>query len=138
MTAAPAHSHYEIHHRHNNVFIEERRVFFFFLFLNIIAMFFHVYLKLLELLLSYLDRKKKTIFFILVLQSDFMAILTCADGKWNKQVSCEPVDCGRPDKYHVHPANFSFPEGTTYGKKCTFQCMHPAQLIGGFSTVDPD
>lgn len=64
-----------------------------------------------------------------------MATLTCADGKWNKQVSCEPVDCGRPDKYHVHPANFSFLEGTTYGKKCTFQCMHPAQLIGGLGTV---
>lgn len=66
-----------------------------------------------------------------------MATLTCADGKWNKQVSCEPVDCGRPDKYHVHPANFSFTEGTTYGKKCTFQCMPPAQLLGEFSTVDP-
>lgn len=56
--------------------------------------------------------------------------ITCTDGKWNKQVSCEPVDCGLPDKYHVHPANFYFPEGTTYGKKCTFQCREPAQLVG--------
>ncbi|XP_060762886.1 pregnancy-associated plasma protein A, pappalysin 1b isoform X4 [Neoarius graeffei] len=67
---------------------------------------------------------------IIKTQSDSMATLTCADGKWNKQVSCEPVDCGRPDKYHVHPANFSFTEGTTFGKKCTFQCIHPAQLLG--------
>uniref|UniRef100_A0AAY4ATE2 Pappalysin-1 n=1 Tax=Denticeps clupeoides TaxID=299321 RepID=A0AAY4ATE2_9TELE len=56
--------------------------------------------------------------------------ITCADGKWNKQVSCEPVDCGRPDKYHVHPAIFHFPEGTTYGKKSFFQCKEPAQLVG--------
>lgn len=56
--------------------------------------------------------------------------ITCANGKWNKQVSCEPVDCGLPDKYHVHPAIFNFPEGTTYGKKSTFQCREPAQLMG--------
>lgn len=56
--------------------------------------------------------------------------ITCANGKWNKQVSCEPVDCGLPDKYHVHPADFKFPEGTTYGKKSTFQCREPAQLVG--------
>ncbi|KAJ7993850.1 hypothetical protein DPEC_G00258980 [Dallia pectoralis] len=56
--------------------------------------------------------------------------MSCADGKWNKHVTCEPVDCGRPDKYHVHPAHFHFFEGTTYGKKCTFQCREPAQLAG--------
>uniref|UniRef100_A0A4W4HRZ7 Sushi domain-containing protein n=1 Tax=Electrophorus electricus TaxID=8005 RepID=A0A4W4HRZ7_ELEEL len=67
---------------------------------------------------------------IIKTQLDSSATLTCADGKWNKQVSCEPVDCGRPDKYHVHPAIFHFSEGTTYGKKCTFQCRPPAQLIG--------
>ncbi|XP_062873923.1 pregnancy-associated plasma protein A, pappalysin 1b [Trichomycterus rosablanca] len=67
---------------------------------------------------------------IIKTQSDFFATLTCVDGKWNKHVSCEPVDCGRPDKYHVHPAIFHFLEGTTYGKRCTFQCRHPAQLIG--------
>ncbi|KAI4890702.1 hypothetical protein NFI96_027851, partial [Prochilodus magdalenae] len=61
--------------------------------------------------------------------------MTCTDGKWNKQVSCEPVDCGLPDKYHVHPANFHFPEGTTYGKKCTFQCREPAQLVGTNNTL---
>lgn len=64
-------------------------------------------------------------------QSESIVTLTCADGKWNKQVTCEPVDCGRPDKYHVHPAVFEFSEGTTYGKKCTFQCREPAQLVGG-------
>ncbi|KAI4892633.1 hypothetical protein NFI96_021630, partial [Prochilodus magdalenae] len=67
---------------------------------------------------------------IIKTQSESTATLTCADGKWNKQVSCEPVDCGRPDKYHVHPAVFQFSEGTTYGKRCTFQCRQPAQLIG--------
>lgn len=35
-----------------------------------------------------------------------------------------------PDKYHVHPARFAFPEGTTYGKKSTFHCREPAQLVG--------
>ncbi|XP_030647527.1 pregnancy-associated plasma protein A, pappalysin 1b [Chanos chanos] len=67
---------------------------------------------------------------IIKTQSDSTVTLTCADGKWNKQVTCEPVDCGRPDKYHVHPAVFEFPEGTTYGKRCTFQCKEPAQLVG--------
>ncbi|XP_042612734.1 pappalysin-1-like isoform X1 [Cyprinus carpio] len=67
---------------------------------------------------------------IIKTQSESMVTLTCADGKWNKQVTCEPVDCGRPDKYHVHPAVFEFSEGTTYGKKCTFQCREPAQLVG--------
>lgn len=64
------------------------------------------------------------------LQSATAVTITCANGKWNKQVSCEPVDCGLPDKYHVHPALFDFPEGTTYGKKSTFQCREPAQLVG--------
>lgn len=66
----------------------------------------------------------------LIFQSDSSLTITCANGKWNKQVSCEPVDCGLPDKYHVHPAHFNFSEGTTYGKKSTFQCREPAQLVG--------
>uniref|UniRef100_A0A4W5Q0P2 Sushi domain-containing protein n=1 Tax=Hucho hucho TaxID=62062 RepID=A0A4W5Q0P2_9TELE len=69
------------------------------------------------------------------LQSDSTVTITCADGKWNKQVSCEPVDCGLPDKYHVHPAHFNFPEGTTYGKRSTFQCREPAQLVGSNNTL---
>ncbi|XP_023838851.1 pappalysin-1-like [Salvelinus sp. IW2-2015] len=67
--------------------------------------------------------------------SDSTVTITCADGKWNKQVSCEPVDCGLPDKYHVHPANFNFPEGTTYGRRSTFQCREPAQLVGSNNTL---
>uniref|UniRef100_A0A8C9RP30 Pregnancy-associated plasma protein A, pappalysin 1b n=1 Tax=Scleropages formosus TaxID=113540 RepID=A0A8C9RP30_SCLFO len=72
---------------------------------------------------------------IIKTQSDSIVTITCADGKWNKQVTCEPVDCGRPDKYHVHPAIFHFPEGTTYGKRCTFQCKEPAQLVGSNNTL---
>nr|XP_015798245.2 pregnancy-associated plasma protein A, pappalysin 1a isoform X2 [Nothobranchius furzeri] len=72
---------------------------------------------------------------IIKTQSDSSVTITCANGKWNKQVSCEPVDCGLPDKYHVHPAHFSFPEGTTYGKRSTFQCKEPAQLIGTNNTL---
>ncbi|XP_023816397.1 pappalysin-1 isoform X1 [Oryzias latipes] len=68
-------------------------------------------------------------------QLDSSVTITCANGKWNKQVSCEPVDCGLPDKYHVYPAHFSFPEGTTYGKKSTFQCREPAQLLGTNNTL---
>ncbi|CAL8340715.1 unnamed protein product, partial [Arctogadus glacialis] len=66
---------------------------------------------------------------------DSTVTITCADGKWNKQVSCEPVDCGLPDKYHVHPAHFVFPNGTTYGKKSVFQCKEPAQLVGTNNTL---
>nr|XP_046226088.1 pappalysin-1-like isoform X1 [Oncorhynchus gorbuscha] len=72
---------------------------------------------------------------IIKTQSDSTVTITCADGKWNKQVSCEPVDCGLPDKYHVHPANFNFPEGTTYGRRSTFQCREPAQLVGSNNTL---
>lgn len=59
--------------------------------------------------------------------------VTCAEGKWNKQVACEPVDCGVPDHHHVYAASFSCPEGTTFGSKCSFQCRHPAQLKGTVS-----
>lgn len=56
--------------------------------------------------------------------------VTCSEGKWNKQVACEPVDCGVPDQHHVHAASFSCLQGTTFGSKCSFQCRHPAQLKG--------
>lgn len=56
--------------------------------------------------------------------------VTCTEGKWNKQVACEPVDCGVPDQHHVYAASFSCLEGTTFGSKCSFQCRHPAQLKG--------
>ncbi|MBN3291736.1 PAPP1 protein, partial [Polypterus senegalus] len=54
--------------------------------------------------------------------------MTCVDGKWDKMVTCKPVDCGIPDKYHVYPATFHCPEGTTYGKVCEFHCKEPAKL----------
>ncbi|ELW70629.1 Pappalysin-1 [Tupaia chinensis] len=61
--------------------------------------------------------------------------VTCTEGKWNKQVTCEPVDCGVPDHHHVHAASFSCLEGTTFGSKCSFQCRHPAQLKGNNSLL---
>ncbi|XP_072421590.1 pappalysin-1-like isoform X5 [Chiloscyllium punctatum] len=69
------------------------------------------------------------------LQSESMMTVTCTDGKWSQQVQCEPVDCGIPDQYHVYPATFSCPEGTTFGKQCTFQCRLPAQLRGTNNTL---
>ncbi|XP_048368584.1 pappalysin-1 [Sphaerodactylus townsendi] len=56
--------------------------------------------------------------------------MTCVDGKWNKQVACEPIDCGIPDQYHVYPAAFNCSEGTTFGKQCSFTCKPPAVLKG--------
>ncbi|XP_024053611.1 pappalysin-1 isoform X2 [Terrapene carolina triunguis] len=61
--------------------------------------------------------------------------MTCTDGKWNKQVACEPVDCGIPDQYHVYPATFNCSEGTTFGKKCSFSCRPPALLKGNNSNL---
>lgn len=61
--------------------------------------------------------------------------VTCTEGKWNKQVACEPVDCGIPDHHHVYAASFSCPEGTTFGRRCSFQCRHPAQLKGILSSL---
>ncbi|XP_061460291.1 pappalysin-1 [Rhineura floridana] len=61
--------------------------------------------------------------------------MTCVDGKWNKQVTCEPVDCGIPDQYHVYPATFNCSEGTTFGKRCSFTCKPPAQLKGNNSNL---
>uniref|UniRef100_A0A8D2LSN0 Pappalysin-1 n=1 Tax=Varanus komodoensis TaxID=61221 RepID=A0A8D2LSN0_VARKO len=62
--------------------------------------------------------------------------MTCVDGKWDKQVSCEPVDCGFPDQYHVHPATFTCNEGTTFGKRCSFTCKPPAQLKGSNNNLE--
>ncbi|KAG8447663.1 hypothetical protein GDO86_014973 [Hymenochirus boettgeri] len=72
---------------------------------------------------------------ILKSQAELQIILTCRDGKWSKLVTCEPVDCGIPDKSHVYPASFSCPQETTYGKQCTFQCRPPAQLRGTNNTL---
>ncbi|XP_053137769.1 pappalysin-1 [Hemicordylus capensis] len=61
--------------------------------------------------------------------------VTCVDGKWNKQVACEPIDCGVPDQYHVYPATFNCSEGTTFGKRCSFSCKPPALLKGNNSSL---
>ncbi|XP_045325553.1 pappalysin-1 [Leopardus geoffroyi] len=62
-------------------------------------------------------------------------MVTCTEGKWNKQVACEPVDCGVPDQHHVYAASFSCLKGTTFGSTCSFQCRHPAQLKGNNSLL---
>ncbi|NWW05014.1 PAPP1 protein, partial [Oreocharis arfaki] len=68
-------------------------------------------------------------------QTESSVTMTCMDGKWNKQVTCEPVDCGVPDQYHVYPATFNCSEGTTFGKKCSFTCRPPALLKGNNSNL---
>uniref|UniRef100_U3J3E8 Pappalysin-1 n=1 Tax=Anas platyrhynchos platyrhynchos TaxID=8840 RepID=U3J3E8_ANAPP len=68
-------------------------------------------------------------------QMESSVTMTCTDGKWNKQVTCEPVDCGVPDQYHVYPATFNCSEGTTFGKKCSFTCRPPALLKGNNSNL---
>ncbi|XP_028936958.1 pappalysin-2 [Ornithorhynchus anatinus] len=62
------------------------------------------------------------------LQKD--AVLTCAFGRWNQAVSCEPLDCGVPHQSQVYYASFSCPEGTAFQKRCSFTCIPPAKLQG--------
>ncbi|KAM6128656.1 pappalysin-2 [Phoenicopterus ruber ruber] len=57
-------------------------------------------------------------------------VLTCSSGRWDRAVTCDPVDCGVPDQSHVYYAEFSCPKGTTYLKRCSFSCIHPAKLQG--------
>lgn len=57
-------------------------------------------------------------------------MLTCSSGRWDRSVTCDPVDCGVPDQSHVYYAEFSCPKGTTYLKRCSFSCIHPAKLRG--------
>ncbi|KAL4656120.1 pappalysin-2 [Arapaima gigas] len=54
----------------------------------------------------------------------------CVGGVWNQVVTCQPMDCGLPDQSHVYFASFSCPEGTTFGKKCSFSCNSPAIMQG--------
>ncbi|NWR75501.1 PAPP2 protein, partial [Centropus unirufus] len=57
-------------------------------------------------------------------------VLKCSSGRWDRSVTCDPVDCGVPDQSLVYYAEFSCPKGTTYLKRCTFSCTHPAKLQG--------
>ncbi|XP_062849988.1 pappalysin-2 [Trichomycterus rosablanca] len=61
--------------------------------------------------------------------------LSCANGIWNRMVSCEPVDCGEPDESYVYFASFTCPWGTTFGKQCTFSCNTPSTLQGESNTL---
>nr|XP_033772401.1 pappalysin-2 [Geotrypetes seraphini] len=54
----------------------------------------------------------------------------CASGRWDRSVTCDPIDCELPDQSLVYYANFSCPEGTASGKRCAFSCLPPAKLQG--------
>uniref|UniRef100_H3C6N9 Pappalysin 2 n=1 Tax=Tetraodon nigroviridis TaxID=99883 RepID=H3C6N9_TETNG len=56
--------------------------------------------------------------------------LKCLHGSWDQTVSCQPTDCGLPDPSYVYHAVFSCPQGTTFGKQCSFTCRPPAILQG--------
>lgn len=58
------------------------------------------------------------------------AILTCTLGRWDRYVTCDPIDCGMPDQSLVYYADFSCPEGTGFEKICSFSCFYPAKLQG--------
>uniref|UniRef100_H2ZXT1 Sushi domain-containing protein n=1 Tax=Latimeria chalumnae TaxID=7897 RepID=H2ZXT1_LATCH len=57
-------------------------------------------------------------------------LLSCAFGRWDRTVTCDLVDCGALDQSHVYYATFSCPEGTTFGKSCSFTCISPAKMQG--------
>nr|XP_034979470.1 pappalysin-2 [Zootoca vivipara] len=57
-------------------------------------------------------------------------LLTCNYGRWDRSVTCDPIDCQFPDQSHVLYAEFSCPKGTTYMKRCFFSCIKPAKLQG--------
>lgn len=54
------------------------------------------------------------------------AKVTCRDGHWVGDIlTCRPVDCHPPRIPH---ADAFCPEGTTFGRNCTFKCRPPARL----------
>ncbi|KAM5238615.1 pappalysin-2 [Ctenodactylus gundi] len=57
-------------------------------------------------------------------------LLTCAAGRWDRDVSCVPLDCGVPDASLVNHATFSCPEGTNFLGRCSIACVPPAKLQG--------
>ncbi|CAM4603160.1 unnamed protein product [Caretta caretta] len=57
-------------------------------------------------------------------------LLTCNSGRWDRSVTCNPVNCGVPDQSHVYYAEFSCPTGTTFLERCSFACIKPAKLQG--------
>ncbi|XP_064470834.1 pappalysin-1-like isoform X2 [Ornithodoros turicata] len=62
--------------------------------------------------------------------------LTCDSGQWKGHGAlCKPVDCMIPVIAHADPM---CPEGTTYGKTCSFKCRPPARWkggVGGFANI---
>uniref|UniRef100_A0A8C0INQ4 Pappalysin 2 n=1 Tax=Chelonoidis abingdonii TaxID=106734 RepID=A0A8C0INQ4_CHEAB len=57
-------------------------------------------------------------------------LLSCNSGRWDRSVTCNPVDCRVPDQSHVYYAEFSCPTGTTFLERCSFTCIKPAKLQG--------
>uniref|UniRef100_A0A8C8RBA6 Pappalysin 2 n=1 Tax=Pelusios castaneus TaxID=367368 RepID=A0A8C8RBA6_9SAUR len=57
-------------------------------------------------------------------------LVTCRSGRWDRSVTCDPVDCGVPDQSLVYYAEFSCPTGTMFLERCSFTCIKPAKLQG--------
>lgn len=57
--------------------------------------------------------------------------LVCDGGSWKGSGNlCKPVDCKIPQIAHADPM---CPEGTTFGKSCSFKCRPPARFKGSAS-----
>ncbi|OWF49358.1 Pappalysin-1 [Mizuhopecten yessoensis] len=59
---------------------------------------------------------------------------TCVNGTWHSvaPLDCLPVDCAEPE---IPFASVICPEGTLYGRLCTFKCMSPAKQKGVGNTI---
>ncbi|XP_064650054.1 pappalysin-1-like [Lineus longissimus] len=54
--------------------------------------------------------------------------VVCDNGAWaGPGIICRPINCGQPDILY---ASAICPDGTTYGKQCTFRCNQPATMRG--------
>nr|XP_006817135.1 PREDICTED: pappalysin-1-like [Saccoglossus kowalevskii] len=58
----------------------------------------------------------------------------CVGGNWQglSSLSCMPINCGTPNIAH---AEVVCSDGTTFGKQCSFKCIHPAKMQGTDNTV---
>ncbi|KAI0218078.1 hypothetical protein LSAT2_030188 [Lamellibrachia satsuma] len=57
----------------------------------------------------------------------------CVNRSWEGVVECAPIDCG--DAYIPH-ARVDCPDGTTYGRRCKFECRSPARKHGSDNVIE--